>query len=54
MFALAAMALTYFAFHHDLPLALRAALYQLIGKRINGPSATPWMRRPPILSSSRV
>lgn len=37
VFALAAMALTYFAFHHNLPLALRAALYQLIGKRINGP-----------------
>ncbi|BBJ95059.1 choline BCCT transporter BetT [Xanthomonas campestris] len=37
MFALAAMALAYFAFRHNLPLALRSALYPLIGKRINGP-----------------
>ncbi|MBF9172736.1 BCCT family transporter, partial [Xanthomonas campestris pv. campestris] len=34
---LAAMALAYFAFRHNLPLALRSALYPLIGKRINGP-----------------
>ncbi|MFA4188733.1 choline BCCT transporter BetT [Xanthomonas perforans] len=37
VFALAAMALAYFAFRHNLPLALRSALYPLIGKRINGP-----------------
>ncbi|MEB1260079.1 choline BCCT transporter BetT [Xanthomonas campestris pv. campestris] len=37
MFALAAMALAYFAFRHNLPLALRSGLYPLIGKRINGP-----------------
>ncbi|MCO1698214.1 BCCT family transporter [Pseudomonas aeruginosa] len=37
VFALVAMALTYFAYRHNLPLALRSALYPLIGKRINGP-----------------
>ncbi|WDL17132.1 choline BCCT transporter BetT [Xanthomonas campestris] len=37
VFALAAMALAYFAFRHNLPLALRSGLYPLIGKRINGP-----------------
>lgn len=37
VFALAAMALAYFALRHNLPLALRSALYPLIGKRINGP-----------------
>ncbi|WP_022971624.1 choline BCCT transporter BetT, partial [Xanthomonas maliensis] len=37
VFALAAMALAYFAFRHNLPLALRSALYPLIGKRIDGP-----------------
>ncbi|PBX83966.1 choline BCCT transporter BetT [Pseudomonas aeruginosa] len=37
VFALVAMALAYFAYHHNLPLALRSALYPLIGKRINGP-----------------
>ena len=37
VFALAAMALAYFAYRHNLPLALRSALYPLIGKRINGP-----------------
>ena len=37
VFAFAAMALAYFAFRHNLPLALRSALYPLIGKRINGP-----------------
>ena len=31
------MALAYFAYRHNLPLALRSALYPLIGKRINGP-----------------
>jgi len=28
---------SYFAYRHNLPLALRSALYPLIGKRINGP-----------------
>ncbi|WP_457879663.1 choline BCCT transporter BetT [Pseudomonas aeruginosa] len=37
VFALVAMALVYFAYRHNLPLALRSALYPLIGKRINGP-----------------
>lgn len=37
VFALVAMALAYFAYRHNLPLALRSALYSLIGKRINGP-----------------
>lgn len=37
VFALAAMAMAYFAYRHNLPLALRSALYPLIGKRINGP-----------------
>jgi choline/glycine/proline betaine transport protein len=37
VFALTAMALAYFAYRHGLPLALRSALYPLIGKRINGP-----------------
>ncbi|MBH8913143.1 choline BCCT transporter BetT [Pseudomonas aeruginosa] len=37
VFALVAMAPAYFAYRHNLPLALRSALYPLIGKRINGP-----------------
>ncbi len=37
VFALVAMALAYFAYRHNLPLALCSALYPLIGKRINGP-----------------
>ena len=37
VFALVAMALAYFAYRHNLPLALRSALYPLIGKRIDGP-----------------
>lgn len=37
MFAFVGMALAYFAYRHNLPLALRSALYPLIGKRINGP-----------------
>ncbi|MFK1038352.1 choline BCCT transporter BetT [Pseudomonas aeruginosa] len=37
VFALVAMALAYFAYRHNLPLALHSALYPLIGKRINGP-----------------
>ncbi|WP_134559307.1 choline BCCT transporter BetT [Pseudomonas aeruginosa] len=37
VFALVAMALAYFAYRHNLPLALRSAPYPLIGKRINGP-----------------
>ena len=31
------MALAYFAYRHNLPLALRSAFYPLIGDRINGP-----------------
>ena len=37
VFVLVGMALAYFAYRHNLPLALRSALYPLIGKRINGP-----------------
>ncbi|MBH9338131.1 choline BCCT transporter BetT [Pseudomonas aeruginosa] len=37
VFALVAMALAYFAYRHNLPLALRSARYPLIGKRSNGP-----------------
>ncbi len=37
VFAFVGMALGYFAYRHNLPLALRSALYPLIGKRINGP-----------------
>ncbi len=37
VFAFVGMALAYFAYRHNLPLALRSALYPLIGKRINGP-----------------
>lgn len=43
VFAFVGMALAYFAYRHNLPLALRSALYPLIGKRINGRSATQWM-----------
>lgn len=37
VFAFVGMALAYFAYRYNLPLALRSALYPLIGKRINGP-----------------
>ncbi|WP_034278147.1 choline BCCT transporter BetT, partial [Haloechinothrix halophila] len=37
MYALMGMVLGYFAFRHRLPLAIRSALYPLIGKRIHGP-----------------
>ncbi|MPY85319.1 MAG: BCCT family transporter [Actinophytocola sp.] len=37
MYALMGMGLAYFAFRHRLPLAIRSALYPLIGKRIHGP-----------------
>ena len=37
VFAFVGMALAYFAYRHNLPLALRSALYPLISKRINGP-----------------
>jgi choline/glycine/proline betaine transport protein len=37
VFAFVGMALAYFAYRHNLPLALRSALYPIIGKRINGP-----------------
>ncbi|WP_017555584.1 choline BCCT transporter BetT [Nocardiopsis baichengensis] len=36
MYALMGMALGYFAFRYNLPLAIRSALYPLIGKRIHG------------------
>ncbi|OOC57319.1 MULTISPECIES: choline BCCT transporter BetT [Nocardiopsis] len=36
MYALMGMALGYFAFRYHLPLAIRSALYPLIGKRIHG------------------
>ncbi|MDA2805070.1 choline BCCT transporter BetT [Nocardiopsis suaedae] len=36
MYALMGMALGYFAFRYRLPLAIRSALYPLIGKRIHG------------------
>ena len=37
MYALMGMALGYFAFRLNLPLAIRSALYPIFGKRINGP-----------------
>jgi choline/glycine/proline betaine transport protein len=37
VFAFVGMGLAYFAYRYNLPLALRSALYPLIGKRINGP-----------------
>ena len=36
MYALMGMVLGYFAFRHGLPLAVRSALYPLIGRRIHG------------------
>jgi choline/glycine/proline betaine transport protein len=37
MYALMGMALAYFAYRMNLPLAVRSALYPLIGKRVDGP-----------------
>ncbi len=37
MYALMGMALGYFAYRRQLPLAIRSALYPLLGKRIHGP-----------------
>ena len=37
MYALMGMALGYFAYRRKLPLAIRSALYPLLGKRIHGP-----------------
>lgn len=37
MYALMGMALGYFAYRMNLPLAVRSALYPLVGKRIDGP-----------------
>ncbi|MFE3470096.1 MULTISPECIES: choline BCCT transporter BetT [unclassified Streptomyces] len=36
MYALMGMALGYFAFRHKLPLAIRSAIYPIIGRRIHG------------------
>jgi len=36
MYALMGMALAYFVYRHNLPLAVRSALYPIIGKRIHG------------------
>lgn len=40
MYCLMGMALAYFAYRVGLPLAVRSALYPLIGKRVNGPIGT--------------
>lgn len=37
MYALMGMALAYFSYRHRLPLAIRSALYPLLGRRIYGP-----------------
>ena len=37
MYALMGMSLAYFAYRRNLPLAIRSALYPIIGKRIHGP-----------------
>lgn len=37
IYAVLALSLAYFAFRHNLPLAIRSALYPLIGDRIYGP-----------------
>ncbi|TNE65835.1 MAG: BCCT family transporter [Alphaproteobacteria bacterium] len=37
IYAVVGLSLAYFAFRHRLPLTIRAALYPLIGDRINGP-----------------
>ncbi|GAB3128291.1 choline BCCT transporter BetT [Tsukamurella serpentis] len=36
MYALMGAALAYFAFRHNLPLTIRAALYPILGKRVHG------------------
>lgn len=38
MYALMGMALGYFAYRRQLPLAIRSALYPVLGKRIHGPA----------------
>ena len=40
MYSLMGMALAYFAYRVGLPLAVRSALYPIIGKRVNGPIGT--------------
>jgi len=37
VYAVVGLTLAYFSYRHGLPLALRSALYPLIGKKINGP-----------------
>ncbi len=37
LYVLMGMALAYFSYRHRLPLAIRSALYPLLGKRIHGP-----------------
>jgi choline/glycine/proline betaine transport protein len=37
IYSVVALALAYFAYRHGLPLAIRSALYPLIGERIHGP-----------------
>ena len=37
VYALLGMAMGYFAYRWDMPLSIRAALYPLFGKRVNGP-----------------
>ncbi len=37
IYAVVALSLAYFAYRHGLPLAIRSALYPLIGERIHGP-----------------
>ncbi|WP_232209294.1 BCCT family transporter [Alkalilimnicola ehrlichii MLHE-1] len=38
IYIIVALALAFFSYRHDLPLSMRAALYPLIGHRINGPA----------------
>ena len=40
MYALMGMALAYFAYRLNLPLAIRSALYPIFGKRVDGPLGT--------------
>ncbi|MGB0102076.1 MAG: choline BCCT transporter BetT [Nocardioides sp.] len=40
MYTLMGMALAYFAYRMGLPLAVRSALYPILGKRVNGPIGT--------------
>ncbi|TDH97200.1 glycine/betaine ABC transporter permease, partial [Acinetobacter baumannii] len=37
LYALMGMAFGYFAYRLNMPLAIRSALYPLIGKRVHGP-----------------